>query len=186
MPFTHGLLRSRVNRDDPRFESSSLVTEEIFECNFMEKGTIRRIATSREFGTDVKRILGRYLCLRSQIRRELTSSQGNHVFEYPAITQHHISASESSPRAHQFVRMVQSYSRRRERLGPDGGCPNGGALELKLFLELSLNALKNLIWYLQCGHTISTADLSSVVEEVPILIECALSEILAKIRCRCE
>ena len=80
--------------------------------------------------------------------------------------------------------MIQSYSRRRERLGPDGGCPNGGALELKLFLELSLNALKNLIWYLQSGHTISVDDLSSAVEEVPVLVECSMSEILAKMRCR--
>ena len=80
--------------------------------------------------------------------------------------------------------MVQSYSRRRERLGPDGGCPNGGALELKMFLELSLNALKNLIWYLHCGHTISITDLSSAIEEVPILIECAISEIIAKMRNR--
>ena len=78
MPFTYGLLRSRVNQGEPRFESSSLVTEEIFECNFMEKGTIRRIAVSREFGNDVKRILGRYLCLRSQIRRELSTFQGNY------------------------------------------------------------------------------------------------------------
>ena len=95
-----------------------------------------------------------------------------------------ILAAKSSSRAHQFVRMIQSYSRRRERLGPDGGCPNGGALELKMFLELSLNALKNLIWYLQCGHTISIADLSSTVEEVPVLIECAISEIIAKMRNR--
>lgn len=85
----------------------------------------------------------------------------------------------SSPRVHQYVRMVQSYQRRRERLGPEGG-----AVDLKFVLELSLNALHKLVLFLQAGRTISPSDLSLLREEVFVLIECSISEIIAMFRSR--
>ena len=90
-------------------------------------------------------------------------------------------ASVSSPRVHQYVRMVQSYQRRRERLGPEGG-----AVDLKFVLELSLNALNKLVLFLQAGRTISYADLDLLRGEVFVLVECAISEILSLLRSRCK
>ena len=75
--------------------------------------------------------------------------------------------------------MVQSYQRRRERLGPEGG-----AVDLKFVLELSLNALHKLVLFLQAGRTISPADLDLLREDVFVLVECALSEIMSLLRSR--
>ena len=77
MAVTHSLLRSRVTRAPIRFESSSAVTEEVLECIFMERGTLRRIGASEEFGDSVKCILGHFLVLRHQILREVQSYLGN-------------------------------------------------------------------------------------------------------------
>ena len=76
MAVTHSLLRSRVTRAPIRFESSTAVTEEVFECIFMEKGTLRRIGASGEFGESVKIILEHFFVLRYQIIREVQSYLG--------------------------------------------------------------------------------------------------------------
>ena len=80
MAVTHSLLRSRVTRSSLRFESSSAVTEEVFECIFMEKGTLRRRGASEEFGDAAMCILKRFLVLRHQIMREVQSYLGNYLF----------------------------------------------------------------------------------------------------------
>ena len=70
MPPTHSLLRSRVTRVPSRFESGSLVTEETFECIFMEQSTLRWIGGAQFFGFSARTILQRFLGLRYQIVRE--------------------------------------------------------------------------------------------------------------------
>ena len=62
--------------------------------------------------------------------------------------------------------------------------PGGNDIELKLYLELSLNALHKMVQTLQDGATISSADLKVLETEVPVLIECAVSELFAMYRCR--
>ena len=73
MPTTYSLLRSRVTRAPARFESGSLVTEETFECVFMEKSTLRWVGGARFFGYSVKSVLRRFLVLRGQVIREAGS-----------------------------------------------------------------------------------------------------------------
>ena len=80
MAVTHSLLRSRVTRAPVRFESSSAVTEEVFECIFMEKGTLRRIGAARDFGDSVMNVLEHFLVLRYQIIREIQSYLGKKLF----------------------------------------------------------------------------------------------------------
>ena len=103
-----------------------------------------------------------------------------------------ISAAASSPTIHGLVRLVRSYSLRREGIENqsyffrrnDQG-PDGGAVDLKLILELSLNALVRLILHLQAENPISYTDLALIRVIVPELVDCAISEIFSMLRSRC-
>ena len=70
---SHSLLRSRVTRSGLRFESSSAVTEEVFECIFTEQSSICWVGGVKFFGHSVKSILTRYLGLRSFVIQEARS-----------------------------------------------------------------------------------------------------------------
>ena len=97
---------------------------------------------------------------------------------------------------HALVQLVRTYFKRREsfskraytycRINQRLEGSDGDAVELKLFLELSLNALVRLIVHLQAGNQISFADLDILQEMVPDLIDCALSEIMSLLYSRCR
>ena len=103
-----------------------------------------------------------------------------------------ISAATSTPTIHGLVRLVRSYSLRRDSIEDqsyyfrrnDRG-PDDGAVDLKLILELSLNALVRLILHLQAGNSISYTDLALIRVIVPELVDCAISEIFSMLRSRC-
>ena len=53
-----------------------------------------------------------------------------------------------------------------------------------MYLELSLNALHKLVLTLYEGEKISSQDIEQIRADVPMLIECAISELFAMYRCR--
>ena len=76
---------------------------------------------------------------------------------------------------------MQTYSQRRER--SDNG---NNDIELKMYLELSLNALCKLVQTLYDGEEISIQDIEQIRTDITMLIECAISELFAMYRCRGE
>ena len=78
-----------------------------------------------------------------------------------------------------LVSLVQSYAQRRER--SDYGSND---VELKMYLELSLNALYKLILTLSDGEKISDQNVEQIRAAVSVLVECAISELFAMYRCR--
>ena len=92
---------------------------------------------------------------------------------------------ESTGRVHLLVSLVQTYEVRRERVD-SGGTPSIGFndVELKMYLELSLNALKRLVLTLRQGETISAIDIATIYSNSCMLVESAVSELIAMYRCR--
>ena len=86
MPATHSLLRSRVTRSKLRFESGSAVTEEVYECIFMEQSTLRWVGGARFFGSSAKSILSRFLGLRRLVLREVKTYSGNFLYDLLEFT----------------------------------------------------------------------------------------------------
>ena len=78
-----------------------------------------------------------------------------------------------------LISLIQTYAQRRDR--SEFG---GNDIELKMYLELSLNALYKLVLTLYDGEKISAQDIELIRTDVAILIECAISELFAMYRCR--
>ena len=89
------------------------------------------------------------------------------------------SGETSSRRVRLLVSLVHTYGARRDKAEY---WPND--IELKLYLELSLNALYKLVLTLQSGETISPRDIDYVRADVLMLIECSISELFAMQRCK--
>ena len=73
---SHGLLRSRVNRHRQRFESSTLVSEIVFECCFSELGTLRDLRSTNEMGQSCMRAIQKYFKLPEVVLGEMNMHQG--------------------------------------------------------------------------------------------------------------
>ena len=73
---SHGLLRSRVNRQRKRFESSTLVSEIVFECCFSELGTLRDLRSTNEMGQSCMRAIQKYFKLPEVVLGELEMRHG--------------------------------------------------------------------------------------------------------------
>ena len=73
---SHGLLRSRVNRQRKRFESSSLVSEMVFECCFSELGTLRDLRSTDEMGRSCMKAIQKYFRLPEVVLGEMQMRQG--------------------------------------------------------------------------------------------------------------
>ena len=73
---THGLLRSRVHRQQSRFESSVLVSENVFECCFSELDTTLDIQSICDMGRSCMRVLKKYFTLPGDIKKEMLSREG--------------------------------------------------------------------------------------------------------------
>lgn len=86
-----------------------------------------------------------------------------------------------------LIRLVRTYEVRRDRMDSGGTSFVGfNDVELKMYLELSLNALKKLILTIHQGETISASDIETVYSNSCMLVESAVSELLAMYRCRGE
>ena len=79
---SHGLLRSRVNRQQQRFESSTLVSEMVFECCFSELGTLRDLRSTDEMGRSCMRAIQKYFRLPEIVLGELKMRQGKSSFSW--------------------------------------------------------------------------------------------------------
>ena len=73
---SYGLLRSRVTCQPPRFETSSMITESVYECIFSERGTLRDVRSTRHVGQSGMRAIMKYMVLPQNIRSDLMSYQG--------------------------------------------------------------------------------------------------------------
>ena len=73
---SHGLLRSRVNRQQIRFESSSLVSEMVFECCSSELGTLRDLRSTDEMGRSCMKAIQKYFILPEALLGEMQMCQG--------------------------------------------------------------------------------------------------------------
>ena len=122
---SYSILRSRVTRSDLRFESGSTVSEEVFECNFVERSAFCWVNGANFFGAGVIKVLRRYLGLRDFILREARVHSGKFVSR----------VRKSLPNYSIFSRYIFRFSARVGSVGPDLLSASGAALESFLLLR---------------------------------------------------